>query len=140
MRFRTPLADVRGLGSAKEGTHHFWMQRLTAIALVPLAVWFVAALVGREEDPGVIANLAEDGSAPSASAAAPMPVAVQPSASVVRKPAPAPRRQDPGLSDWYAEADSGGGAMEPTPVAPAPVDNSHLVNDARPIVSANPYG
>ena len=45
MRFRSPLANVRGLGSAKEGTHHFWMQRLTAVALVPLLVWFVGALV-----------------------------------------------------------------------------------------------
>jgi succinate dehydrogenase / fumarate reductase, membrane anchor subunit len=39
MSLRTPLAKVRGLGSAKEGTHHFWMQRLTAIALVPLTLW-----------------------------------------------------------------------------------------------------
>jgi len=37
---RTPLARARGLGSAKGGTHHFWLQRLTAIALVPLTVWF----------------------------------------------------------------------------------------------------
>ena len=37
---RSPLAKVRGLGSAKEGTHHFWMQRLTAIALLPLILWF----------------------------------------------------------------------------------------------------
>ncbi len=41
---RTPLGRVRGLGSAKEGTEHFWAQRLTAIALVPLALWFVASL------------------------------------------------------------------------------------------------
>jgi succinate dehydrogenase / fumarate reductase membrane anchor subunit len=45
MNFRTPLARVRGLGSAKSGTHHWWMQRLTAIALVPLSLWFVASLV-----------------------------------------------------------------------------------------------
>ena len=44
MGLRTPLGRVRGLGSAKEGTDHFWAQRLTAIALVPLALWFVAAL------------------------------------------------------------------------------------------------
>jgi succinate dehydrogenase / fumarate reductase membrane anchor subunit len=42
---RTPLARVTGLGSAKDGTGHWWMQRLTAIALVPLMVWFVASLV-----------------------------------------------------------------------------------------------
>ena len=45
MKFRTPLARVRGLGSARSGTHHWWMQRLTAIALVPLSLWFVASLL-----------------------------------------------------------------------------------------------
>ena len=45
MKFRTPLARVRGLGSAKSGTHHWWMQRVTAIALVPLSLWFVASLI-----------------------------------------------------------------------------------------------
>lgn len=45
MKYRTPLAQARGLGSAKSGTHHWWMQRLTAIALVPLTLWFVASLV-----------------------------------------------------------------------------------------------
>lgn len=43
--FRTPLNKVRGLGSAKDGTHHWWAQRVTAIALVPLLIWFVGALV-----------------------------------------------------------------------------------------------
>ena len=43
---RTNLGRVRGLGSAKEGVHHWWMQRLTAIALVPLVLWFVASLAG----------------------------------------------------------------------------------------------
>ena len=43
---RTVLGRVRGLGSAKEGVHHWWMQRLTAIALVPLILWFVASLAG----------------------------------------------------------------------------------------------
>ncbi|MDP7546612.1 MAG: succinate dehydrogenase, hydrophobic membrane anchor protein [Alphaproteobacteria bacterium] len=41
---RTPLAKVRGLGSAKEGTHHFWLQRLTALALVPLTIWFALSI------------------------------------------------------------------------------------------------
>ena len=45
MKFRTPLARVRGLGSAKSGTHHWWLQRLTAVALVPLSLWFVASLI-----------------------------------------------------------------------------------------------
>ena len=42
---RTPLAHVRGLGASKEGVHHWWMQRVTALALVPLLLWFVASLV-----------------------------------------------------------------------------------------------
>ncbi len=43
--FRTPLSRARGLGSAKEGVHHWWMQRVTAIALIPLVVWFAISLV-----------------------------------------------------------------------------------------------
>ncbi len=43
--FRTELGRVRGLGAAKEGVHHWWMQRVSAIALVPLTLWFVIALV-----------------------------------------------------------------------------------------------
>ncbi|MCF6251557.1 MAG: succinate dehydrogenase, hydrophobic membrane anchor protein [Methylococcaceae bacterium] len=41
MDFQTPLAKVRGLGSAKAGTGHFWMQRITAITLIPLSLWMV---------------------------------------------------------------------------------------------------
>ena len=44
-RLRTPLGRAIGLGSAKEGVQHWWMQRVTAIALVPLAVWFVVRVV-----------------------------------------------------------------------------------------------
>lgn len=40
MGLRTPLAEARGLGSAKEGVGHWWHQRLTAVALVPLTLWF----------------------------------------------------------------------------------------------------
>ncbi len=43
---RTPLGRARGLGSAKDGLHHWWIQRLTALALIPLTVWFVASIVG----------------------------------------------------------------------------------------------
>jgi succinate dehydrogenase / fumarate reductase membrane anchor subunit len=43
-RIETPLARVRGLGSAKDGTEHWWMQRLTAIILVPLGLWFVGSI------------------------------------------------------------------------------------------------
>jgi len=42
---RTPMSRVRGLGAAKEGVGHFWAQRLTAMALAPLAVAFIASLI-----------------------------------------------------------------------------------------------
>jgi succinate dehydrogenase / fumarate reductase membrane anchor subunit len=45
MTLRSPLGRVLGLGSAKEGVQHWWLQRLTSIALVPLAAWFVVSLL-----------------------------------------------------------------------------------------------
>lgn len=44
MSMQTPLAKVRGLGSAKQGIHHWWAQRLTAVALIPLSLWFIYSL------------------------------------------------------------------------------------------------
>jgi succinate dehydrogenase / fumarate reductase membrane anchor subunit len=44
MALRTPLREARGLGSAKEGTHHWWLQRVTAVALVPLVIGLVLFL------------------------------------------------------------------------------------------------
>jgi succinate dehydrogenase / fumarate reductase, membrane anchor subunit len=43
--FRTPLARVRGLGAARDGTEHFWRQRLTAVANIPLTIAFVLIVV-----------------------------------------------------------------------------------------------
>ena len=45
MSIRTPLAHARGLGTAKDGTHHWWMQRVTSIALVPLVLWFAYSML-----------------------------------------------------------------------------------------------
>lgn len=45
MTLRTELKTVRGLGSAKTGTGHWWSQRLTALALIPLVIWFVTLVV-----------------------------------------------------------------------------------------------
>ncbi|MCG6118044.1 MAG: succinate dehydrogenase, hydrophobic membrane anchor protein [Aquimonas sp.] len=45
MSLRNPLAKARGLGSAKDGTSHWWAQRMTAIALVPLVVYVLYLLV-----------------------------------------------------------------------------------------------
>jgi succinate dehydrogenase / fumarate reductase membrane anchor subunit len=46
----SPLNRARGLGSAKSGTHHWWLQRVTAIALVPLSVWFLVGLITTASD------------------------------------------------------------------------------------------
>ena len=45
MSLQSPLNSVLGLGSAKEGTGHWWMQRMTAVALIPLTIWFALALL-----------------------------------------------------------------------------------------------
>jgi len=42
---QTPLAAVRGLGSAKSGLHHWWNQRMTAVAMVPLVIWMVSLCI-----------------------------------------------------------------------------------------------
>ena len=50
MSMLTPLKRVRGLGAAKEGTEHFWRQRLTALANVPLLlafIWIVITTIGQ---------------------------------------------------------------------------------------------
>jgi succinate dehydrogenase / fumarate reductase membrane anchor subunit len=44
-RMRSPLGRAIGLGSAKEGVEHWLAQRITAVALVPLALWFVISLI-----------------------------------------------------------------------------------------------
>ena len=44
--FRTPLSRVRGLGAAREGTGHFWYQRVTAVSNLPLVLFFVGLVIG----------------------------------------------------------------------------------------------
>ncbi len=59
--FRTPLARARGLGSAKEGVTHWWRQRLTAMALIPLTLimaGYILSLVGADRAT-VVATLQE---------------------------------------------------------------------------------
>jgi succinate dehydrogenase / fumarate reductase membrane anchor subunit len=46
MSLQTPLGKFLGHGSAKDGVQHWWAQRVTAVALIPLTLWFVWALVG----------------------------------------------------------------------------------------------
>jgi succinate dehydrogenase / fumarate reductase, membrane anchor subunit len=43
--FANPLRQVLGAGPARSGVHHWWVQRLTALALVPLSIWFVVSLL-----------------------------------------------------------------------------------------------
>jgi succinate dehydrogenase / fumarate reductase, membrane anchor subunit len=45
MSLRSPMSRVLGLGSAKDGTEHWWAQRVTAVALIPLTLWFFIALL-----------------------------------------------------------------------------------------------
>lgn len=52
MTMETPLHRIQGLGSSHSGVRHFWRQRVTAIALIPLSIWFawsVLGLVGARE-------------------------------------------------------------------------------------------
>lgn len=49
-RLETKLAKVRGLGSAKNGTEHWWAQRVTAVTLAFLGVWFVWSILGIGHD------------------------------------------------------------------------------------------
>ena len=44
MSLQTPLARVKGLGSARRGALHWWRQRLSAVALLPLSLWFIYEL------------------------------------------------------------------------------------------------
>jgi succinate dehydrogenase / fumarate reductase membrane anchor subunit len=45
MSLRSPLGRVLGMGSAKDGTAHWWAQRVSAVALIPLTLWFVFSLL-----------------------------------------------------------------------------------------------
>ena len=50
MNLRHPLARVKGLGASGEGSHHWWAQRMSALALVPLSLWFVFSVVNHIGD------------------------------------------------------------------------------------------
>jgi len=45
MKFRSPLSKAIGSGSAKHGFSHWWLQRVSAVALIPLTIWFVFSMV-----------------------------------------------------------------------------------------------
>ena len=50
MSLRHPLARVKGLGASGEGSHHWWLQRVSALALIPLTLWFVFSIIGHLGD------------------------------------------------------------------------------------------
>ncbi len=54
MSMRTPLGHVRGLGSAKDGTAHFWLQRLTSIASLPLTIFAFALAISLVGEPHAV--------------------------------------------------------------------------------------
>ncbi len=57
MSLRSPLARVLGLGAAGDGTGHWWAQRITAVAMLILGVWFAASLPGLDlTDRGAVAS------------------------------------------------------------------------------------
>ena len=45
MRMETPIARVRGLGSARSGAHHWWIERLTSVSTFMLVIWFMVSLL-----------------------------------------------------------------------------------------------
>ena len=45
MQYRSEIKRVKGLGTAKHGFGHWWMQRLTSVLMIPLAIWFVYSLM-----------------------------------------------------------------------------------------------
>ena len=45
MKLSHPLARVKGLGASGEGSHHWWVQRMSALALIPLTLWFLFSVV-----------------------------------------------------------------------------------------------
>jgi succinate dehydrogenase / fumarate reductase membrane anchor subunit len=62
---RTPLRRVLGAGSAKEGVHRWWQQRLTSVALVPLTIWFAVSLLALPSlDHGTVAAWERQGVTP----------------------------------------------------------------------------
>lgn len=51
--FRSKISKARGLGSAKHGVSHWWLQRVTAVALIPLCLWFMTAVISVMVSPNV---------------------------------------------------------------------------------------
>ncbi|MXO97103.1 hypothetical protein GRI34_11815 [Erythrobacter aquimaris] len=102
------------------------------LVMIGLFLLSVVLMVGREDDPGMLQQIAEQ-----TNDQAQPPAAAQTSAPTQqRASAPRPQvRQDPALDDWYAQA----GTLN-APMEPSPQDNSWLINDTEPLVSTEPVG
>ncbi|NKB76216.1 MAG: succinate dehydrogenase, hydrophobic membrane anchor protein [Gammaproteobacteria bacterium] len=61
MSLQHPLARVKGLGASGEGSHHWWLQRTSALTLIPLSIWFVFSILQRigEEQVSIQSWIAE---------------------------------------------------------------------------------
>ncbi len=99
-------------------------KKLIAIGLLLLAV---VLAVGREDEPGMVAQFAEDEGAQQLTG---QPVEQEMPVENYVAPAPA---EDRDLAGWYASA-----GTHDAPVDPAPEDKSHLINDTKPLVSTDP--
>lgn len=54
LQFRSKLKTVKGLGSAKSGVGHWWLQRVTAVTMIPLSLWFLSSIISVMLSPDVI--------------------------------------------------------------------------------------
>ena len=116
------------------------------LLMIGLFLWFVAIMIGGEDDPGLLAQQVDASGNGSASAAAYEP-APQGAMKVTQAPSAAPRpsrQDDAALDAWYAASDAGSDwgtppePQVPQVVEPRPVDESHLIDDTQPMVVAAP--
>ena len=113
-------------------TSVFTTQRKKLI-MIGVFLLVVMAMVGREEDPGMLQQLAETSAEATAKPEIGAPSGA--SAQAAAQPRPVPQEPAPDLDSWYSQA----GSMD-QPVQPEPEDNSWLVNDTEPLVSTDPVG
>ncbi|MEX0341573.1 MAG: hypothetical protein AB3N06_03215 [Erythrobacter sp.] len=104
---------------------------LKKLALVGAFLVAVALLVGGEDDPGVIGQLGD--AAPVEDTSSPAPRDARTGEAQSRQSG----ENDRSLSAWYAESEATGPA-HPEPFKPAPIDHSHLISDAQPMVDTAP--
>lgn len=100
------------------------------LMMVGVFLWCVAMLIGGEDDPGMLAKVSDTPGHAQVGASHPAPQGVQPPQASYQAVQPA--QQDPELDAWYGEA------APAEVVDPTPPDQSAMINDAKPAVSAAP--